>query len=167
MTRALATLVAGVAAAWAVGAGLVDDHAEGAKCATVAECRADLARARAAVRWQRKVRRAAMRARWRTARPTIVEAAQIASKVYGVDPWAMVRVSRCEISGAWRPDLRHAPIRNGSSGATGAWQFLPSTWRHTPWATWDPANVYVAALATAQIVSADGGWRQWSCGWAA
>lgn len=119
------------------------------------------------MRWQQQERRRVVRDRWRTARPAIVEAARIAGHIYGVDPGGLVRVSQCEISDAWRPHLRHAPIENRSSGARGAWQFLDSTWAHTPWAEWDPADVYVAALATAQIVAHDGGYRQWSCGWAA
>lgn len=116
-----------------------------------------------ALRWQREQRARDAQRQWRLARPTLAEAASIAGRVYGVDPAAMLRVSQCEIRGHYHPTLRYVSDANPRSGATGPWQFLSSTWSHTPWASWPRSDVYVQALATAQIVAHDGSWRQWDC----
>lgn len=124
-------------------------------CATVLTCRADLVDARRAISWQRSARRRLTAHLRRVHRPEVVEAAQLAARVTGVDPWAMVRVASCE------SNLDPFAV-NPSSGAAGPWQYLPSTWRHTPFASWSPTNPIAAALATALIVRREG-WRQWVC----
>jgi len=88
----------------------------------------------------------------------VIEAAQLAARAFGVDAGAMIRVAACETGGTFDPYSV-----NASSGAAGPWQFLRSTWRATPFARWSPFDPFAAALATAQIVRADGGFRQWSC----
>jgi SLT domain-containing protein len=49
------------------------------------------------------------------------------------------------------------------SGASGLFQFLDSTWQHTPFATFDVFDPLPNALAAAQIVAHDGSWAQWTC----
>jgi hypothetical protein len=50
-----------------------------------------------------------------------------------------------------------------STGASGLLQFLSSTWRRTPFASFSVFDPVANALAAAQIVAREG-WRQWSCG---
>jgi hypothetical protein len=113
---------------------------------------------RAALRWQRHARHALARHLRRLHQPLVVEAAELAARAFGLDAGSMIAVAACETGGTFDPYSR-----NASSGALGAWQFLPSTWRSTPFASWSPTNPFAAALATAQIVRADGGWSQWVC----
>lgn len=152
------------AIAWFVGAPatVARDAASDAPCATVRACQAELVRAHQAVAWQRSVRvklERRLRARIaRVRRPSVYEAAVIAGHVYGVDAGDMLAVARCETGGTFDPYTY-----NRSSGATGAWQFLRSTWNTTPWRLWPRTDPYVQALATAAIVRHDGGWHQWVC----
>ncbi len=84
-------------------------------------------------------------------------AIKLASRAFGIPERDMRRVAYCE--------SRFNPfVKNPNSMASGLFQFLDSTWASTPFhvafPVWDPvAN----ALAAAQIVRADGGWRQWVC----
>lgn len=124
-------------------------------CATVGACRAELAHARKAVAWQRAARRRLQAHLKAVHRPTIVEAAELAAQALHVDAGEMVSVASCE------SHLDPYAV-NRSSGASGAWQFLRSTWSHTPFARWSPFNPYAQALAVAGIVRVEG-WRQWTC----
>jgi hypothetical protein len=133
------------------------DARPSATCATVQGCRSEIARLNAAVNWQRSARRLLARQLRRIHQPLVIEAAQLAARALHVDAGQMIRVSACETGGTFSPYSR-----NASSGALGAWQFLPSTWAHTPFARWSPTNPFAAALATAEIVQHEG-WRQWSC----
>lgn len=125
------------------------------RCASVAECRR-------AIDWWRGEARRVARARFLVAYPRLLEAAFLVARAFpGVDPWAMVRVARCESAEVYSSRARWISDRNGAT-ATGAWQWLDSTWAASPFARFDRRNVYVEALATAQLVSRDG-WRQWVC----
>jgi soluble lytic murein transglycosylase-like protein len=70
----------------------------------------------------------------------------------------MIRVARCETGGDFNPRSY-----NRSSGASGLFQFLPSTWQRTPFRMLDVFDAYSNALAAAWLVRQDGGWREWSC----
>jgi len=75
----------------------------------------------------------------------------------GLPPaWAW-RVSRCE--SGW-----YAGAYNRSSGASGLFQFIPSTWRATPQgrAGLSPFDPYANAEAAAWLYRV-GGPRHWSC----
>src|SRR4029077_13665734 len=60
-------------------------------------------------------------------KPTVVEAINLTCAVYG---WCSTlwRKAGCETGGTYSPTARNA------SGASGLFQFLPSTWRSTPFA---------------------------------
>jgi hypothetical protein len=153
-------LIAAIAGWWLATPGMTADPPQH-PCQTVTACRAEISTLRQAVRWQRSTRlRATAHLRRhlrRMHRPTVAEAANIASKVYGVSMQDMLRVADCETGGTFDPRSY-----NRSSGATGAWQFLASTWQHTRWAAWPRTDPLPEALATAEIVSREG-WRQWTC----
>jgi Transglycosylase-like domain len=81
-----------------------------------------------------------------------------ASLTYRVNEHAMVSVADCETGGTFDP---HAV--NVRSGAAGLYQFLASTWQHTPYADMSRFDAYANALAAAWLVRKDGGWSEWSC----
>ena len=89
-------------------------------------------------------------------------ALKLASTTYGVPYQEMVAVSRCETGGDWNPRSY-----NASSGASGLFQFLHGTWLRTPYGRFDVFDPYANSLAAAWLVRKDGGWSEWSCGWAA
>ncbi|HSP10215.1 MAG TPA: transglycosylase SLT domain-containing protein [Candidatus Dormibacteraeota bacterium] len=68
--------------------------------------------------------------------------------------WAM-NVSYCE-------SRYHPNSVNSSSGASGLFQFLPSTWSGTPWASQSPFNPAANAMAAAWLYSHYGPGR-WVC----
>jgi uncharacterized protein YraI len=78
-----------------------------------------------------------------------------AAQRYGQSPAAMISVAQCE--------SRLDPSAfNGNSGASGLFQFLPSTWASTPYASqsiWDP---YASANAAAWMWSV-GRRGEWVC----
>lgn len=131
-------------------------------CKTVKECRKALV-------WWKKHSRDIATEKWDMAMPNLKDAAFIAARVYRVDPWAMLRVVRCEITEVWPSALgqREVSDQNPSSTARGPAQFLDTTWSSTPFAHWSRTNAYVSMLAMASIRVADGSYHQWSCGWAA
>jgi hypothetical protein len=136
---------------WAVGAfgaGPIRAHGGRTPCPNLQACRA-------AVKWQAKDRRWR---RWRLCgsgrRGAGVGAA---SAAFGVPVRDMRSVAQCE-SGMGAQVTAEA-----GSGASGLFQFLDSTWRHTPFATFDVFDPLPNALAAAQIVAHDGGWGQWTC----
>lgn len=81
-------------------------------------------------------------------------AAILAAVVYGVDAETLIRKGRCESSN-WTAFYN-------SSGASGPWQFLPSTWRTTPLAAFSPYDPEAAALAAAWM-HAQGRGGEWVC----
>jgi hypothetical protein len=84
-------------------------------------------------------------------------AIRLASAAFGVPVRDMRRIAQCE-SGMGAQATAEA-----GSGASGVFQFLRSTWRHTPFAGFDVFDPVANSLAAAQLVVHDGGWRQWSC----
>lgn len=88
---------------------------------------------------------------------TAAYAIRLASAAFGVPAGDMRRIARCE-SGMGAQVTAEA-----GSGASGLFQFLGSTWRRTPFATFDVFDPVANALAAAQLVVHDGGWHEWSC----
>ena len=78
-----------------------------------------------------------------------------AAQRYGQSPTAMIAVARCE-SG-----LNPLAV-NRSSGASGLFQFLPSTWRTTPYASSSIFDATANANAAAWMWSV-GRRREWVC----
>lgn len=91
------------------------------------------------------------------ARPQVDDAIRLAAFTYGVDADRMRRVAFCE--------SRLDPgARNGSSGASGLMQFLPSTWQSNRYgaagfSVWNPL---ASALGAAYHASRYG-WSAWVC----
>ena len=94
---------------------------------------------------------------------TVEYALRLAAAAFPNVPLRELRaVARCE--SGFDPNNR-----NLSSTASGLFQFLDSTWR----GTWGAASFHrlgfsvydpiASALAAAQVVTRDGGWRQWAC----
>lgn len=89
--------------------------------------------------------------------PSVTEALRLASITYGVPYREMRSVAWCES----RLDPR---AYNRSSGASGLMQFLPSTWRRTPYASLSPFSPHANALAGGWLYVRSGrSWRQWVC----
>ena len=88
------------------------------------------------------------------ANSSVSEAIELAAATYG-DGETLWRRARCE-SGL----NRYA--RNLSSAASGLFQFLPSTWRSTPYARFSIFSPYANALA-AGWMGAHGRGNEWSC----
>jgi hypothetical protein len=88
--------------------------------------------------------------------PSVPEIVQAAFAPLGPDAvaWAL-RVSACE--------SRHDPgAVNASSGASGLFQFLPSTWASSPYAADSPFDPRANALAAAWLYQRSGP-AAWSC----
>ncbi len=104
--------------------------------------------------WQ--VERATLRQRLRAAytRPDAEVAMRLAGIAYG-QSWRQLRA--CALSEGYRAAERfqaRVPRPNaGGSGAFGPWQFMPATFRGTPYAGLDMARVDVQAHATAWMWS--------------
>jgi soluble lytic murein transglycosylase-like protein len=86
---------------------------------------------------------------------TIVGIITAAAQRYGQSPAAMIRVAKCE-SG-----LNPRAV-NRSSGASGLFQFLPSTWRTTPYASSSIFDATANANAAAWMWSV-GRRGEWVC----
>jgi hypothetical protein len=63
---------------------------------------------------------------------------------------------------AWCESRYHPNSVNSSSGASGLFQFLPSTWAFTPYASHSPFDPQYNALAAAWLYARDGP-SQWVC----
>lgn len=74
---------------------------------------------------------------------------------YGQSPSAMIAVAQCESS--FNPNAV-----NPSSGASGLFQFLPSTWRTTPYANSNIFDPYASANAAGWMWSV-GRRGEWAC----
>lgn len=88
---------------------------------------------------------------------SVQEAINLAAFAYGVDPGRMTRIAFCE--------SRFSPVAvNGTSGASGLFQFLPSTWNSNRYgaagfSVWSPL---ASALGAAYHMSRYGD-RAWEC----
>jgi hypothetical protein len=89
-------------------------------------------------------------------RPNVVEALNLAAATYGYGP-TLWRKARCETGGTFDPRSR-----NRSSGAAGLLQFLPSTWRTTPYARFSIWSPYANALAAGWMHHVGRG-SEWTC----
>lgn len=87
--------------------------------------------------------------------PSVVEAINLASAVYGNGP-TLWRKARCETGGTFNPRAANP------SGAAGLFQFLGSTWASTPFAGFSVWSPYANALA-AGWMHAHGRGGEWSC----
>jgi hypothetical protein len=91
---------------------------------------------------------------------TVPQSAAVASMInqaFGSDAAAAMAVASCE-SGL------NPNAYNGSSGASGVFQFLPSTWRTTPYAGYSPFNAWANVNAAYSVFVRDGhSWGEWSC----
>jgi Transglycosylase SLT domain len=87
-------------------------------------------------------------------RPDVVEALELAATVYGHGD-ELWRKARCE-SGL------DPSARNTSSAASGLLQFLPSTFRSTPYGRFDIYSPYANALAGGWML-ANGRGNEWVC----
>jgi hypothetical protein len=106
---------------------------------------------REAKRWKRIARH----------QPSVQEALDIASLVYGTPRGEMERVAFCE--SRLDPRARNrTPIYNGEH-ATGLMQTIPSTFARSPFRGLDIYSPYANALAGAYIWSLSGSWREWHC----
>jgi soluble lytic murein transglycosylase-like protein len=86
---------------------------------------------------------------------TIVAIITDAAKRYNQSPEAMIAVARCESN-------LDPNAYNRSSGASGLFQFLPGTWRTTPYAS---ANIFdpVASANAAAWMWSVGRRGEWVC----
>lgn len=133
-------------------------RADHGPCLTLGGCRAELARARAAVAWQRSVRLALERRLHVRFVRDLVYSARLAAVTYGVPAGGLLSVAACESHG-------NLHARNRSSGAAGPMQFMPSTWRHNAYgrAGFSVDDPVAALLGAARVVRADHGYGQWVC----
>lgn len=90
------------------------------------------------------------------ATPSVGEAIDLAAATYGARLLLWDR-ARCETGGTFDPRAL-----NRSSSAAGLFQFLPSTWRSTPYARFDVLSPYANALA-AGWMNAHGRGGEWVC----
>lgn len=88
-------------------------------------------------------------------RPSVVEAINLACATYGHCP-ELWRKARCETGGTFSPRAYNP------SGATGLFQFLPSTFRSTPYAVLSIWSPYANAMA-AGWMHARGRGGEWTC----
>jgi hypothetical protein len=87
--------------------------------------------------------------------PTLTEAIALATTVYRASAADLWRRGRCESH--FRRYARNA------SGASGYWQFLPSTWASTPFARFSIWSVYAQAFAAAWMMGPAHRSGEWSC----
>ena len=86
-------------------------------------------------------------------RPTTREAIDLACSIYG------------SCSTLWRRagcESHYSPTAHNASGASGLFQFLPSTWARTPFAGFSVWSPYANALA-AGWMQANGRGGEWVC----
>ena len=89
-------------------------------------------------------------------------ALQVAGTVYG-QSWTHMR--SCWLSEGYRHGERYQPrivrYNRAGSGASGPGQFMPGTWRSTPFGRFDIHNVFAQAMATAWMWD-QGRRREWA-----
>jgi hypothetical protein len=104
----------------------------------------------------RKMRRAIVH------RPSSLEALRLASIAYGQRYSDLLRVADCETGGTFSPGARNRQAVWNGEHATGLLQFLPSTFRSTPYREEDIFSPYANALAAGWMW--DNGRRsEWAC----
>lgn len=113
------------------------------------ERRNAVARAKTIRRLRRELRR-----QWR---PSSLLALQYAAVAYGQSATTLTRKASCETGGTFSPFAY-----NRTSRASGLMQFLPSTWRTTPYARFSIFDPYANALAGAWMHRVGRG-REWAC----
>jgi hypothetical protein len=109
-----------------------------------------------AERNERKLRRARYTLRNRY-RPAVTHIIAVAASAFGQSPSALIRKADCETGGTFSPYSY-----NRSSGASGLFQFLGSTWRSTPLAGQSPFDPFASALAAAWM-HRQGRGGEWVC----
>ena len=87
--------------------------------------------------------------------PTVREAINLAAATYGYGS-TLWRKADCETGGTFDPNAHN------SSGASGLFQFMPSTWASTPYAAFSIWSPYANALA-AGWMHAQGRGDEWTC----
>jgi hypothetical protein len=90
---------------------------------------------------------------------TIVDSIKLAATTYGVDAAMLERKASCE-SHYNRNAVGHTRV--GREYPLGLFQFLPSTWRSTPYASFSPFDPLAASLA-AGWMHAHGRGGEWAC----
>lgn len=141
---------------WAIIAGccvtgiLIHNALAAERCTTIAQCHR-------AIDWQAKDRAQLKRELAVKYNRDASYAIHLASAAFGVSEQNMRTIARCE------SNLGEQTTSEAGSGASGLFQFLPSTWRRTPFAGFDVFDPLPNALAAAQLVVKDGSWREWSC----
>ena len=89
--------------------------------------------------------------------PQNASVASMINQAFGSNAAAAMAVASCE-SGL------NPNAYNGSSGASGVFQFLPGTWSTTPYAGYSPFNAWANVNAAYSVFVRDGySWREWSC----
>lgn len=94
-------------------------------------------------------------------RPSSLEALRLASVVYGQPYRDLLRVANCESPGLSPRLVNSTAVWNGEH-ATGLLQFLPSTFRSTPFAREDIFSPYANALAAGWMWK-NGRRGEWAC----
>lgn len=87
---------------------------------------------------------------------TVTKAIRLASVTYGVDYGDMRSVAWCE-------SRLNPHAQNPHSSARGLFQFLDTTWAHTPYRSFSRDDPHANALAAGWVVRKDHGWREWQC----
>jgi hypothetical protein len=87
----------------------------------------------------------------------VVEAVNLACATYQVDCQMLWRKASCETGGTFSREAY-----NRSSGASGLFQFLPSTFRSTPYGRFSIWSPYANAMAAAWM-HANGRGNEWAC----
>jgi Transglycosylase-like domain len=78
------------------------------------------------------------------------------ASTFGPYAGAALNVARCEST--------FNPNAHNPSGASGVFQFMPSTWATTSYAGYSPYNAWANIQAAHQVFVRDGySWREWSC----
>lgn len=149
----------GVRSAWSSSDGLVRRDA-----VRYWQGRARLAEARS----RQLARQLVVVRRESVSRPSSVEAIRLASVTFGVPFAVLWRRAACESGPGPNAPVpvvadRHVDARaRNASGATGLFQFKPSTFQSTPYAAFRITSPYANALAAGWMVSHGRG-KEWAC----
>lgn len=95
---------------------------------------------------------------------TIEDAIRLAAVVYHVDPRMLERKASCESTGGhgYNPHaIGHRQV--AGERPVGLFQFLPSTWRSTPFARFSPFDPLAAALAAGWMHGPAHRGTEWAC----